>query len=261
VTLRAKSVSWVRGGALVIDGVSVHPEPGQTIGLLGPNGSGKSSLLRLLSGLVRPTSGVVTLDGEDLAARCRRDVARVVAVVAQHADTDVDVTVRDVVRLGRLPHRGMFRPDRAADDAAIAAALEHMELTDKADRLWRGLSGGERQRTQIARALAQEPLELLLDEPTNHLDIHHQLELLALVARLPVTSVVALHDLNLAALFCDRILVLRDGRVVAGGTPCEVLTPELIGEVYRVRAEVVVDDARGRLTVRYEPGGVAAPAG
>ncbi len=261
MTLRAENVSWVRGGALVVDGVSVHPEPGETIGLLGPNGSGKSSLLRLLAGLARPTSGVVTLDGEDLATRRRRDVARVVAVVAQHADTDVDVTVRDVVRLGRLPHRGMFGPDRAADDAAIASALECTGLTDKADRLWHRLSGGERQRAQIARALAQEPRELLLDEPTNHLDIHHQLELLALVARLPVTSVVALHDLNLAALFCDRIIVLRDGRVVAGGTPREVLTPELIGEVYRVRAEVVVDEERGRLTIRYEPGAVAASAG
>jgi iron complex transport system ATP-binding protein len=125
-------------------------------------------------------------------------------------------------------------------------------LTALADRLWHQLSGGERQRAQIARALAQQPRELLLDEPTNHLDIRHQLEVLSLVSRLPVTSVVALHDLNLAALFCDHLMVLRAGRVVAAGAARDVLTPELIADVYEVRAEVI-EDASGRLTVRFAP--------
>ncbi|MFV9451877.1 ABC transporter ATP-binding protein [Rhodococcus sp. NM-2] len=259
MTLRADSVTWNRGGALVVDGVTVTPEQGETVGLLGPNGSGKSSLLRLLNGVVRPTAGVVTLDGDDLAAVRRKEIARAVAVVSQHADTDVDITVRDVVRLGRIPHRGTFGGNPTADDAAVAAALAHTGLTSKADRLWHRLSGGEKQRVQIARALAQEPRELLLDEPTNHLDIHHQLELLALVTRLPVTSVIALHDLNLAAMFCDTVIVLKEGRVVAGGTPAEVLTAELIAQVYNVRAEVLIDRAKGRLSILFEPGPIPVP--
>ncbi|GEM32249.1 ABC transporter ATP-binding protein [Nocardia neocaledoniensis NBRC 108232] len=260
MSLHANSVTWNRGGALVVDGVSLTPAPGDTVGLLGPNGSGKSSLLRLLNGVVRPTSGVVTLDGEDLAKTRRKEIARAVAVVSQHADTDVDIAVRDVVRLGRIPHRGTFGGDQAADDAAVTAALEHTGLTSKADQLWHRLSGGEKQRVQIARALAQQPRELLLDEPTNHLDIHHQLELLALVTRLPVTSVIALHDLNLAAMFCDTVIVLQEGRVVAGGKPIEVLTPELIARVYQVRAEVLVDEAEDRLSILFEPGPVSVPA-
>ncbi len=259
MTLRANGVSWDRSGTLVVNDVSLSPEPGQTVGLLGPNGSGKSSLLRLLAGFASPTAGVVQLDGEDLAKRRRRDVARAVAVVSQHADTDVDVCVEEVVRLGRIPHRGTFGSDVTTDDAAVARALEHTGLTDKADRLWHRLSGGERQRVQIARALAQEPRELLLDEPTNHLDIHHQIELLTLVSRLPMTAVVALHDLNLAAMFCDQVMVLQEGRVVAAGTPREVLTSELIAVVYRVHAEVAETDTG--VHIRLLPRSVPVPAG
>ncbi|MGA9871531.1 MAG: ABC transporter ATP-binding protein [Rhodococcus sp. (in: high G+C Gram-positive bacteria)] len=257
MTLSTDTVRWNRGGSLVVDGVTLDPRPGDMVGLLGPNGSGKSSLLHLLCGGVEPTSGVVSLDGENLTSLRRRDIARAVAVVSQHADTDIDITVRDVVRLGRIPHRGTFGGDPAADAAAVEGALTHTGLADKADRKWHMLSGGERQRVQIARALAQEPRELLLDEPTNHLDIHHQLEILALVARLPITSIVALHDLNLAAMFCDQLLVMKQGRVVAAGTPVDVLTERLIADVYDVKARVSVDDSSGRLFVRFEPGAVA----
>jgi iron complex transport system ATP-binding protein len=258
VTLEARQVVWHRGGALVVDTVTLCPAPGATIGLLGPNGSGKSSLLRLLNGTAKPDSGVVALDGAELGTISRRDVARAVAVVSQHAHTDTDIRVRDVVRLGRIPHRGFLGTTAPRDELAVAAALEHTGLTDKADRLWHTLSGGERQRVHIARALAQEPRELLLDEPTNHLDIRHQLDLLSLVARLPITSVVALHDLNLAATFCDEVIVLDKGRAVAGGPPDEVLTAELIARVYGVRARVRPDE-RGRLTVLFEPGPVDVP--
>ncbi|GAB3181343.1 ABC transporter ATP-binding protein [Nesterenkonia halophila] len=253
MSLHAESVSWSRGGALIVDGVTLHPTPGATVGLLGPNGSGKSSLLRLMQGVMRPSSGVVRLDDDELGSVPRRRLARRVAVVGQHADTDMDIRVEDVVRLGRIPHRGAWGGDPTADAAAVAEALEQTGLVEKADRLWHTLSGGERQRAQIARALAQQPDELLLDEPTNHLDIRHQLELLTLVTRLPVTSVVALHDLNLAAMYCDHLVVLRDGAVVAGGDPHEVLTPELIAEVYGVAAEVRHDAARRRVVVSFDP--------
>lgn len=252
MTLETREVRWTRGGALVVDGVSLRPEPGTTVGLLGPNGSGKSSLLRLLQGAARPDAGEVMLDGRSLSTWRRREVARTVAVVTQHAETDADIVVRDVVRLGRTPHRPVWGGSTTGDEAAVAAALERVGMTDKADRLWHTLSGGERQRAQIARALAQEPRELLLDEPTNHLDIRHQLDILALVAALPVTSIVALHDLNLAATYCDSVLVLRSGAVVAAGAPADVLTPALIADVYGVRARVIPDAETGRTTILFD---------
>ncbi|MFI6123959.1 ABC transporter ATP-binding protein [Streptomyces sp. NPDC051064] len=252
--LRADRVSREAGGRIVLDGVSIAPPPGTTVGLLGPNGSGKTTLLRVMAGVVAPGAGVVTLDGRPLAETGRRGVARRVAVVDQHAVTQVDLSVLDVVRLGRIPHRRAWSAPGPEDDAAVREALARTGLADRAAQSWHTLSGGERQRVQIARALAQQPRELLLDEPTNHLDIQHQLELLSLVAALPVTAVVALHDLNLAAMFCDRVTVMKEGRVVAGGTPSEVITEELIADVYRVRAVVTPEGPDGRPSVRFLPG-------
>ncbi|MFD7712612.1 ABC transporter ATP-binding protein [Streptomyces sp. NPDC059785] len=247
--LRAERVGWRVGGRLVVDGVTLVLRPGETVGLLGPNGSGKSTLLRLLAGVLAPSAGVVTLDGRPLRRTGRRAVARRVATVDQHSHTQTELTVRDVVALGRIPHRSAWSSATAEDARAVTAALERTGLTDRAGQSWHTLSGGERQRTQIARALAQEPRELLLDEPTNHLDIQHQLDLLDLVAGLPVTTVIALHDLNIAAMYCDRLLVLRDGRAVAEGTPADVLTPSLIERVYGVRAEVTAEP--GHPVIRF----------
>ncbi|MFF9687870.1 ABC transporter ATP-binding protein [Streptomyces sp. NPDC014623] len=257
--LRAARVSREAGGRIVLDGVSIAPPPGTTVGLLGPNGCGKTTLLRVMAGVLAPGAGVVTLDGRTLAETGRRAVARRVAVVDQHAVTQVDLSVLDVVRLGRIPHRRAWSASGSEDEDAVREALAHTGLTGRAGQSWHTLSGGERQRVQIARALAQQPRELLLDEPTNHLDIQHQLELLSLVAALPVTTVVALHDLNLAAMFCDRVTVMREGRVVAGGTPSEVITEELIADVYRVRAVVTPEGPEGRPSVRFLPG--RAPRG
>ncbi|MEU1022147.1 ABC transporter ATP-binding protein, partial [Streptomyces sp. NPDC005904] len=203
---------------------------------------GKSTLLRLLAGVLAPAAGVVTLDGRPLADTPRRAVARRIAVVEQHASTQVELTVRDVVRLGRVPHRRAWSAPTPEDERAVREALEHTGLTERAAQSWHTLSGGERQRVQIARALAQEPRELLLDEPTNHLDVQHQLELLALIAELPLTSVIALHDLNLAAMYCDHVLILKEGTAYAAGTPAEVITEQLIAEVYGVRAVVTPGD-------------------
>ncbi|MGA5346807.1 ABC transporter ATP-binding protein [Streptomyces griseoincarnatus] len=250
-SLVADRVSRTLDGRLILDGVSLTPQPGCVTGLLGPNGSGKSTLLRLLSGVLSPASGVVTLDGRPLDDWGRRAVARRVAVVEQHSDTLVELTVLDVVRLGRIPHRRAWTPATAADEEAVRRALERTGLTDRADQPWHTLSGGERQRVQIARALAQEPRELLLDEPTNHLDIQHQLDLLNLIVELPVTSVVALHDLNLAAMYCDQIVILRGGRVVAAGTPGDTLTEPLIADVYGVRAEVTRSGPGDRPHIRF----------
>ncbi|WP_030377080.1 MULTISPECIES: ABC transporter ATP-binding protein [unclassified Streptomyces] len=247
--LAAERATRRTDGRLLVDGVTLTLRPAETVGLLGPNGSGKSTLLRLLAGVLAPTAGVVTLDGRELSRAGRRAVARRIATVEQHAHTQTELTVREVVALGRIPHRRAWTTPTAADARAVTEALERTGLTGRAAQSWHTLSGGERQRAQIARALAQEPRELLLDEPTNHLDIQHQLDLLDLVAGLPVTTVIALHDLNLAAMYCDRLLVLEEGRAVAEGTPGEVLTPALIERVYGVRAEV--REGPGHPVVRF----------
>ncbi|NJP99626.1 ABC transporter ATP-binding protein [Streptomyces zingiberis] len=256
--LHADRVVRRAGDRTVVDGITLTLSPGETLGLLGPNGSGKSTLLRLLAGVLAPGAGVVRLDGRPLPEIGRRAAARRIATVEQHTDTRTELTVRDVVALGRLPHRRAWTPGTAADENAVTEALRRTGLTGRAGQSWHTLSGGERQRTQIARALAQEPRELLLDEPTNHLDIQHQLDLLDLVAGLPVTTVIALHDLNLAAMYCDRLLVLRDGRAVTEGTPAEVLTPALIERVYGVRSEVT--HGPGHPVIRFlRPAPGAAP--
>lgn len=260
MTVRGRGIRWSRGAAIILDGVDFEPSPGETVGLIGPNGSGKSSLLRILAGIERPDEGVVTLDDVPMATMRRRRIARRVAMVDQHSDTEVDIPVRDVVRLGRIPHQGVFGSESASDDRAVTRALEDTGMHSKSHRMWHTLSGGERQRVQIARALAQEPTELLLDEPTNHLDIQHQLDILALVAELPLTSFIALHDLNLAAMFCDRIVVLKAGEVVAVGTPVEVITEELVEAVYSVHADVVLDETGTYPQVTYRRTHAAKPA-
>ncbi|MFJ2607171.1 ABC transporter ATP-binding protein [Streptomyces sp. NPDC091279] len=247
--LAADRVTRRLDGRVIVDGVTLTADAGETVGLLGPNGSGKSTLLRMLAGVLAPSTGVVTLDGRPLPELGRRATARRVATVEQHTHTLTELTVRDVVALGRIPHRRAWTPASPTDARAVTDALERTGLTDRAAQSWHTLSGGERQRAQIARALAQQPRELLLDEPTNHLDIQHQLDLLDLIAELPVTTVIALHDLNLAAMYCDRLLVLRAGRVIAEGTPADVLTPALIADVYGVRAEVSHDP--GHPVIRF----------
>ncbi|SCL13831.1 iron complex transport system ATP-binding protein [Micromonospora nigra] len=237
----------------ILDGVTCAVAAGSLVGLLGPNGCGKTTLLRAVAGLARPHRGEVALDGDPVAGLPRRAAARRMALVAQHAETDLDLTVRDVVLLGRIPHRRSRWADSPTDLSAAAGALGRVGLDGYADRRWHTLSGGERQRVQLARALAQEPDLLLLDEPTNHLDVRHQLHLLHLVRRAGLTTLAALHDLNLAAMFCDAVVVLRAGRVVAAGPPAEVLTPGLIAEVYEVRADVAAHPVTGRPVVTYHP--------
>ncbi|MFJ6984519.1 MULTISPECIES: ABC transporter ATP-binding protein [unclassified Streptomyces] len=247
----ASGLCWTAGGRAVVDGVSFAVPPGSFTGLVGPNGSGKSTVLRLLAGLRRPTSGSALLDGRTITATKRREVARRLAFVAQETSADVEASVRDVVLLGRAPHRG--RSATTGEDArAVERAMAAMDVSSLADRSWSSLSGGERQRVNIARALAQDTASLLLDEPTNHLDISHRLDLMELLAGSAVTVVAALHELDLAARYCDHLVLLDAGRVAASGPPAAVLTPELLRRVYRVRA-TVRDGPDGRPDLRLEP--------
>ncbi|WP_367127361.1 ABC transporter ATP-binding protein [Saccharothrix sp. HUAS TT1] len=248
--IEARGLSWGVPGRTVVRDVDLTVEPGEAVGLIGPNGSGKSSLLRCLAGLRAPTAGEVRYDGADIAGWSARDRARHVAFVEQTADTDSDLTVGEVVLLGRTAHGSPWRGPDATDRAVAAAALDRLDLAPLAGRPWKQLSGGERQRAHLARALAQRTWALLLDEPTNHLDVRHQLELLELLAATAQTAVVALHDLGMAARYCDRLVLLQHGRVVADGPAEDVLTPVLLREVFEVDADVRRDD-EGRLAVAY----------
>ncbi|QRM32603.1 ABC transporter ATP-binding protein [Microvirga sp. VF16] len=249
--LGANAVRWLAGRKVIVDDVTVSVEPGHTLGLIGPNGSGKSSLIRLLAGLRAPAAGEVVLEGRSIAGFGRRELARRVAVVEQHSTTEANVSVMDVVRLGRTPHRSALSPWTDEDDRIVTEALAHVGLEDRREQAWHTLSGGERQRVQLARALAQSPSILILDEPTNHLDIQHQIELLRLVADLPLTTIVAIHDLNLAARFCDAIAVLAEGHLVASGTPAEILTEDLIATVFGVRAHLSTSEHHGRPHIQF----------
>jgi iron complex transport system ATP-binding protein len=216
--LQASRVSHAAGGRLIVDGVDVTAPAGAVTGVLGPNGSGKSTLLRLVAGALEPDRGAILLGGSDLGRMTRRERARRLALAEQENAPDVPLTVRDVVLLGRIPHRSRFGQDSAHDLDLADASLGRAGAAELADRAFRTLSGGERQRVHLAAALAQEPRLLLLDEPTNHLDVAAQLSLLQLVRDLAaegMTVVMALHDLNHALRWCDHVVVLAGGRVRA----------------------------------------------
>ncbi len=251
MTIAAENLSWKIGQKLIVDDVTISAIPGKMLGLLGPNGSGKSSLLRLLAGLRKPHAGRVTLDGHDLKSLKRKALSRRIALVEQHANTESNVKVRDVVKLGRIPHHPPFGGWTKADDEIVDSALARVGMESRARDDWQRLSGGERQRVHIARALAQAPTEMLLDEPTNHLDIQHQIELLRLICDISLTSIIAIHDLNHAAMFCDHLVVLDRGRIIAQGAPETVLTETLLREVFRVEARVETSPHHGKPHIHY----------
>jgi len=228
--------------ATILDDVSFSAPGGAITGLIGPNGAGKSTLIGAVVGL-RPTErGEVTFKGRALLSLPPAERARLLAHVEQSATTTERLRVRDVVRLGRIPFQSTWQATPSAEDEAIVdGAMAELAIEPFARRLYHSLSGGEQQRVQLARALAQQPRLLLLDEPTSHLDIEAQLRVLGLLRRRAAagcTVLVALHDLNLAARFCDHLVVLKQGRVAAEGKPAEVLTAALLRDVYRVHATV-----------------------
>jgi iron complex transport system ATP-binding protein len=249
VRVELTSVDVGYAGRRVLEQVTLAAGSGELVGLLGPNGSGKSTLLRTVFRALRPAAGTVAVGGADVWAGTARDSARRTAVVLQETPAEFELTARQVVALGRLPHRA----SREVHDAAVDHALRATRTEHLAGRLVGTLSGGERQRVQLARALAQQAPVLVLDEPTNHLDVSAQLDLLELVAGLGVTVLAALHDLTLAAAYCDRVVLLAAGRVVAAGPTADVLTPATVRDVYGVRAHRTTNPLTGRPTLHLAP--------
>ena len=240
----------VLGNTEILRGIDFEANEGEFVGIIGPNGSGKSTLLRCLYRVLTPSEGAVFLDGKELSSYRVKESAQKLAVVAQHNYYNFEFSVQDVVMMGRAPHKRALDRDTAEDYQIMRQSLKAVGMQEFEERSFSTLSGGEQQRIILARALAQQTPCLILDEPTNHLDIKYQLWLMDTVRNLDCTVISAVHDLNIAAMYCDRLYAMKQGKVIAQGTPHQLLTPDLIRELYEVDAEVITD-REGQMRILY----------
>ncbi|CAM5232538.1 ABC transporter ATP-binding protein [Streptomyces spiroverticillatus] len=249
--LRLDRLSVEIDGRTLVRELSLDVPSGQVVGLVGPNGSGKSTALRCVYRALTPSSGVVRAGEHTLTDLTVRRCAQLVAAMTQDGSVDLDFTVEEVVALGRTPHLRGNQQLGPRERELCTRVMDRLDIRHLARRGILTLSGGERQRVLLARALVQEPKILVLDEPTNHLDVRHQVELLSLLRGSGLTTLVVLHDLNLAAAACDRLGVLSEGRLVAAGPPEDVLTTELVAEVFGVEASIVPHPLTGGPQLLY----------
>ena len=251
--IQTEGVKFDIGNKNILKGISIDVNSKEIIGIIGPNGSGKSTFLKCIYRTLKPSSGIIKLGDINLDGIKLKESAKKMAVVSQHNYYDFDFSVGEMVLMGRSPHKKMMERDSYRDYEIMNDALKRVDMLHFKDRNFNSLSGGEQQRIILARSLAQETDCLILDEPTNHLDIKYQLQLMNIVKSLDIEVIAAIHDLNIAAMYCDKIYVLKDGRIVAYGTPKEVLTKELIKEVYEVDAIVNEDKENDMINIFYKP--------
>ena len=251
--LRVDRVQFYYEARKVLDGISFEADQGEFIGLIGPNGSGKTTLLKIIDGILKPRVGSVYLDCKRVSELDPRELARELAMVPQTADLSFDLKVFDVVMMGRYPYLGRLSLEREVDEEKVRFWMRLTNTLHLAERSIKEVSGGERQRVLIARALAQEPRILLLDEPTSNLDVCYQIEIMnllkELVEKLGLTIICAIHDLNLAARYSDKIILINGGRIKGIGRPIEVLTKENLRDVFKIEAKVEYDQDSKSLTI------------
>ncbi len=228
----------------ILKGINIEVDNKEVVGIIGPNGSGKSTLLKCIYRVLKPNDGSILLDNIDIKEMSVKESSKRLAVLSQHNNYNFDFTVKDIVLMGRSPHKKFMERDNKEDYDIVNEALKKVDMFEFKDRSFQSLSGGEQQRVILARALAQQPQCLILDEPTNHLDIKYQLQLMRIVKGLGIEVIAAIHDLNIAAMYCDKIYVLKDGEIIKNGKPKDVLTQELIKDVYEVDSEVIVNEER-----------------
>ncbi len=255
--LQVEDLTYSYGDMEAVSHVSLHVDTGEFVGLIGPNGSGKSTVLKNIYRGLTPDSGKITLDGEDLLSMPYRKSACKLAVVGQETDIPFDFTVEEIVAMGRFPHKKLFDADTPEDKQIVHRALENLGIEHLAKRNYLHLSGGEKQRVLFARAMAQESDFFVLDEPTNHLDISYQIQIFDFIKHLKVTVLSAIHDLNMAALYCNRLYVLKNGTIQMQGTPEEVLTPEHIYDVYGVHTSIEKHPITGKISITFLPEGIS----
>ncbi len=253
LNLNAEHVSVSLAGTDIVKDISLKVNNNQFVGIIGPNGCGKSTLLKSIYKVIKPQKGSVFLDNKDVIRSSARVVSKNMGVVGQFNDLSFDFTVQEMVMMGRTPHKKLMESDNTQDYKIVADALARVNLTQYADRSYLTLSGGEKQRVILARAIAQEPQFLVLDEPTNHLDIKYQLQILSIVKSLNIGVLAALHDLPMAAAYCDSLYVIKEGSIIASGSPTAILSKELIRQVYEIDCELYTNPITGDLSIAYLP--------
>lgn len=235
----------------ILKGMSLSLEKGDFVGVIGPNGSGKSTLLKSIYRTITPTRGSILLEGQAIQNMSYKKSAQQMAVVGQHNEQSFEFNVFDLVMMGRSPHKGFMDRDTESDFELTKEALKKVSMADFQHRNYNTLSGGEKQRVILARALTQQADLLILDEPTNHLDVKHQLEIMNVVKSLDTTVIFAVHDLNIALMYCNKICIVNDGKVVATGRPEELITPKMIKDIYGVEASIIETNSQ-KMHVIYE---------
>lgn len=249
--LKVENLEVSIGDRKIVKDISLRVKENQFVGIIGPNGSGKSTLLKSIYKVLKPQRGVIFLGKNDLLKLDYKSVAKSMSVVSQFNNMDFDFSVYDMVMMGRTPHKSMFDKTSEQDCIFVNNLIRFMDLEKYINQGFTSLSGGEKQRVIFARSLAQQPQFLVLDEPSNHLDIKYQLKVFSIIKALKISSVAAIHDMSLASSYCDYIYVIKAGSIVAAGKPREVITSELIREVYDVDAEII---KRGEhLLINYIP--------
>lgn len=249
----AQNLSFAVQKAKILENVSMHIHEQEFVGLIGPNGSGKSTLLKNMYRMLKPQEGKVFLFNENIYKQSAKEMAKQLAVVGQETPVLFEFTVKDLVAMGRTPHKRLIEGDTKEDQDIIEQSMRQAGIIQLKDRHFSSLSGGEKKRVIVARALAQQAKVMVLDEPTNHLDVQHQLQLMDLIRSLTITVVAALHDLNIASTYCDKIYVLQNGEIMAYGTPQDILTPTLLKEVFGVHAEVSIHPVTKKPHIFYIP--------
>ena len=241
MNIKTENVNVVLEDNNILKDINIEVDNKEVVGIIGPNGSGKSTLLKCIYRVLKPSNGIVKFDYADIKNISVKESSKKLAVLSQHNNYNFDFTVKEIVLMGRSPHKKFMERDNKEDYDIVNDALKKVDMMNFKDRNFQSLSGGEQQRVILARALAQQPKCLILDEPTNHLDIKYQLQLMRIVKSLNIKVIAAIHDLNIATMYCDKIYVLKDGKIVQYGTPKEILTPQLIKNVYEVDAKLIVD--------------------
>lgn len=254
MSLEVRGLDYSIGTKKILEQIVLEVEDGTFVGLIGPNGCGKSTLLKNIYRTCRPERGRVFIDGNDVLDFSFRRMAREMAVMSQENKVEFDVEVQEMVLYGRYAHKKFLEGDTESDRRLCRKCLEEVGLSGYEKRSFLSLSGGEKQRVLLARVLMQDSRYIVLDEPTNHLDVSYQYQILDILKRRGTTVFSSIHDLNLAALYCDRIIFMYQGRIADYGRPEEVLTPENMERYFRIRAQITKNDVTGKLQIYYLPG-------
>lgn len=237
----------------IVKSLSLHAKKGDFVGLIGPNGSGKSTLLKSVYGVLKYDKGCIKIDNKDIKTISLSEIAKEMAVVGQFNTINFELTILEIVLMGRSPHLGTWKKESEEDYKIAIQALEKVGMDKLLDRSFSTLSGGEKQRVILARALTQQPQILILDEPTNHLDIKYQIEILSLVKNLGICVVAALHDLSLAAQFCNELYLIKNGELKFRGKPKDIITTEIVKEIYEIDCDIVYNKRTDSIMISYYP--------